>query len=113
MKAILCLVIILLSSWLALAEKPQLEHESLDSVLQWLHNNVESDTLYVHQIGLNGLNRAYADEDPMVIADYHDMLAYWHDYHQKFHSDSVVYHYEKAINFYQLTGDSKIGRAHV
>lgn len=108
MKSILSLFVVLLSSYVVVAEKPQIEHESLDSVLQWLDNNVETDTTYSHKIGLNGLKRAYADGDPKVIADYHEMLAYWHDYHQKFHSDSVVYHYEKALYFYQLTGDSII-----
>ena len=106
MKAFVVLLMLSISSVIGLGQKPNLEHETLDSILHWLQEHVETDTTYAHGIGLDAISKAYTSKDPEKIAQSHYELAYWHDYHQRYSSDSMVYHYEKSLYHRQLTQDT-------
>jgi two-component sensor histidine kinase len=59
-----------------------------------------------HSIGLQTLKRSLKTENDSLIGQIHEELANWHGYNGTFSPDSVVYHSEKALDYY-LKGDNQ------
>ena len=61
---------------------------------------------YFHAVGLQTLKHSLKFESSKTIAEVHGELANWHGYNGTFPPDSVVYHSEKALEYY-IKGDDK------
>ncbi|MGC1205665.1 MAG: histidine kinase dimerization/phosphoacceptor domain -containing protein, partial [Flavobacteriaceae bacterium] len=82
---------------------------SIDSSLSWMRENTYTGRNLdaFHTIGLQTLKRSLKNEPSKKIAEIHEELANWHGYNGIFSPDSVVYHSEKALKFYQKIDDKK------
>jgi two-component sensor histidine kinase len=82
---------------------------TIDSCLSWMRSNVYTgkDLDNFHTIGLQTLKRSLATENAITIAEIHEELANWHGYNGTFSPDSVVYHSENALKYYQEGNDKK------
>ncbi|MCF7561785.1 ATP-binding protein [Sabulilitoribacter multivorans] len=80
---------------------------SIDSSLSWMRKNAYTgkNLDLFHKIGLQTLKRSLHTSGSKTIAEIHEELANWHGYNGTFSPDSVVYHSEKALEFYQKTDD--------
>jgi len=84
----------------------------VDSTLVWLQKYETTDLENFQQIGLNTLQRAKTNADPLQIARAHQTLANWYGYHGLFAQDSTLYHSEQTLAYYEKTGDqSAIAKA--
>ena len=77
----------------------------IDSSLSWMKNNYTTNINNFLEIGLQTLKRAEESETPIKIAEIHEALSSWHAYNGHFSPDSVVYHSEKTLGYYQKAGD--------
>jgi len=77
----------------------------IDSVLSWMRANVYENTTTYPEIGLKALQLTNAKKTPLKSAGLHEEMANWYGYHGLFPQDSVVYHSEKTLEYYQKTGD--------
>jgi two-component sensor histidine kinase len=59
-----------------------------------------------HAVGLETLKRSLTTKPDSIIGQVHEALANWHGYNGLFSPDSVVYHSEKALEYY-LKGDNQ------
>lgn len=86
-----------------------LKKQSVDSCLSWMRNNVYTgaDLVDFHELALYTLKRSLPTENDTLIGYIHEELAKWHGYNGKFSPDSVVYHSEKALAYYQKGNDQK------
>lgn len=82
---------------------------SIDSSLSWMHENTYTgkNLDMFHAIGLQTLKRSLKSEPSKKIAEIHEELANWHGYNGIYSPDSVVYHSEQALKFYQKSDDKK------
>lgn len=82
---------------------------SIDSCLSWMRSNTYNgeDLDNFHAIGLQTLKRSLATKNARTIAEVHEELANWHGYNGTFPPDSIVYHSEKALEYYQKGEDKK------
>lgn len=78
----------------------------LDSVLSWMRTNVYENTTTYPEIGLKILQKIEKEEAPVKVAELHEEMANWYGYHGLFPQDSVVYHSEKTLEYYQKTGNN-------
>lgn len=80
---------------------------SIDSCLLWMKDNTANIDTY-HDVGLQTLDRAIKNKvSDRIIAEIHEELANWHSYNGVYPADSVVYHSEQALIYYQKTEDYK------
>ena len=75
---------------------------SVEASLAWMRANETSaeNVDSFHDIALKTLKRGLTKAPDSTIARIHESLARWHSYNGKFPSDSVVYHAEKALDYY-------------
>lgn len=80
-----------------------LKTASIDSCLSWMQTNTYTakDLDTYHTVALQTLKRSLKASDSKIIAQVHEELANWHGYNGKYASDSVVYHSEKALEYYK------------
>lgn len=84
----------------------------IDSTLSWMRKNQYDNIDTYLEIGFHTLKRAYTTKKPLRIAEAHEEMANWYGYHGLFPQDSVVYHSEKTLEYYQETGDkTKIAKS--
>lgn len=85
---------------------------SIDSTLSWMRKNQYENIDSYLEIGFHTLKRAHTKKEPLKIAQVHEEMANWYGYHGLFPQDSVVYHSEKTLEYYQETGDkTKIAKS--
>ncbi len=86
-----------------------LAEQSIDSSLAWMNVNITSEENLDNflPIALQTLKRAQNTKNDTLIAQIHEGLASWHAYNGLFPPDSVVYHAEKALSYYQKANDQK------
>ncbi|PIB39519.1 sensor histidine kinase [Maribacter sp. 4G9] len=77
----------------------------IDSALTWMRINQNENIDTYQEIGLNILKRALQSENPLKIAKAHEEMANWYGYHGIFPQDSTIYHGEKSLEYYKLTGN--------
>ncbi|MEH6536543.1 MAG: histidine kinase dimerization/phosphoacceptor domain -containing protein [Psychroserpens sp.] len=77
---------------------------SIDSSLSWMKSNTDNVDVF-HTIGLQTLKRALQNQDSNTLAEIHEELANWHGYNGLFSPDSVVYHSEKTLMYYQKSNN--------
>ncbi|OZV70020.1 tetratricopeptide repeat-containing sensor histidine kinase [Winogradskyella aurantia] len=113
-KTIFTLLMVCLSTYLGLSQSnilspKELQNVSIDSSLSWMRQNAYTGTDLdnFHAIGLQTLKRSLDSESPQTIAEVHEELANWHGYNGIFPSDSIVYHSEKALEYYEKSGNKK------
>ncbi len=83
--------------------------QTIDSCLSWLSSNAYTgkDFEAYHSMGLQTLKRSLETEPDSIIGQIHTELANWHGYNGVFSSDSVVYHSEKALDYFLQGTDQK------
>ena len=107
-----CITICFLSGSIASQSKilnsKDFKNVPIDSCLSWMRNNsyTGADLDLYHAVGLQTLKRSLTSEPSNTIAEVHTELANWHGYNGIFPPDSVVYHSEKALDYYKK-GDNK------
>ena len=113
-KAICSLLTLCLLTWNSdsqskILNPEELKGASIDSCLSWMQNNTYTgkDLDNFHAIGLHTLKRSLKSETAKTIAEVHEELANWHGYNGIFPPDSVVYHSEKALDYYKKGDDKK------
>ncbi|WP_207891742.1 sensor histidine kinase [Maribacter algicola] len=79
----------------------------IDSVLSWMRSEQNTNIDTYQKIGLTVLKRALKHEDVLKIAEVHEEMANWYGYHGIFPQDSTIYHGEKSLEYYKLTGNKK------
>lgn len=86
-----------------------LNKQPIDSCLSWLRSNAYTgkDFEDYHSVGLQTLKRSLEKEPDSIIGQIHTELANWHGYNGVFSPDSVVYHSEKALDYYLKGTDQK------
>jgi two-component sensor histidine kinase len=79
-----------------------LKRQPIDSCLSWMQANAFTGEYLddFHDVGLHTLKRSLITENDSLIAQIHEELANWHGYNGTFSPDSVVYHSEKALQYY-------------
>lgn len=82
---------------------------SVDATLVWMRANETSaeNVDHFHDIALRTLKRGNKTAPDSIVAQIHESLASWHSYNGKFPPDSVVYHAEKALDYYLKIDDKK------
>ena len=87
----------------------ELTSKPIDSSITWMQENVgNEDNLEIFQnIGLQTLVRSRSTKNDTLIAQVHEAMASWHAYNGLFPPDSVVYHAEKALEYYKRANDLK------
>lgn len=78
---------------------------SIDSTLSWMRQNQYDNIETYQKIGLHTLKRAYQTNNSSKIAEVHEEMANWYGYHGIFPQDSTLYHSEKTMQYYKLSGD--------
>jgi len=109
MKALTIAVFaILILSASVTAQIPKTSSLPIDSALSWMRENVTTgtDLDHFHAVGLQTLARSLNTEEYQTIGEIHEELANWHGYNGLYSPDSVVYHSEKALNYY-IKADNK------
>ncbi|MCP9199565.1 tetratricopeptide repeat protein [Gramella sp. GC03-9] len=83
--------------------------QSIDSSLTWMQANITSDANLDRflDFGLATLKRARSTQNDTLIAQVHEAMAGWHAYNGLFPPDSVVYHAELALSYYQKANNKK------
>ena len=94
------LLFLLIGPW-AFSQADSLKNEPIDSLLVWLDDNILPNPEYYHDIALHTLAKAHASKDDFLIGAAHARLATWHGYYIPFVEDSIVYHSEKTVQYYQ------------
>ncbi len=86
-----------------------LNSQSIDSCFTWMRENAFTGENLdeFHIVGLQTLQRSLETENDSLIAQIHEELANWHGYNGTFSPDSVVYHSEKALEYYLKGNDQK------
>jgi len=79
---------------------------SIDSSISWMHINFRNVDIY-HNVALQTLKRSEAQGIDSTTVKVHEEMANWHSYNGLFSPDSVVYHTEKALEFYKKGIDKK------
>ena len=112
-KTIKIFLILCLLTWNSDSQSQILNPEDfkvimIDSCLSWMRINTYTgqDLDNFHAIAIQTLKRSLKSETSQTIAEVHEELANWHGYNGTFSPDSVVYHSEKALNYYKK-GDNK------
>lgn len=83
------------------SQTDSLKNEPIDSLLVWLDENILPNPDYYHEIALHTLAKAHTSKDDFRIGAAHARLATWHGYYIPFVEDSIVYHSEKTVEYYQ------------
>ncbi len=86
---------------ISIANAKNFKAVSIDSCLSWMNLNYTTDIENFQAIGLQTLKRAETTETPTKLAEIHEAIASWHGYNGLFPPDSVVYHSEKALDYYK------------
>lgn len=94
------LLFLLIGPW-AFSQADSLKNEPIDSLLIWLDDNILPNPEYYHEIALHTLAKAHASKDDFRIGEAHARLATWHGYYIPFVEDSIVYHSEKTVAYYE------------
>lgn len=85
----------------------------IDSTLAWMRKVQYKNIDTYQQVGLKNLEKAYRSKDVLKIAESHEEMANWYGYHGVFPQDSTLYHCEKTLEYYILTGDkTKIAKTY-
>ncbi|MGB3607933.1 tetratricopeptide repeat-containing sensor histidine kinase, partial [Psychroserpens sp.] len=77
----------------------------IDSCLSWMEKNSSTNIDDFLDIALQTLKRAEKTETPSKLAEIHGALSSWHAYNGIFPPDSLVYHSEKTLGYYQKSGN--------
>ena len=78
----------------------------IDSVLSWMRANLYENTTTYPTIGLKAIQLIKDKKTPLKKAELHEEMANWYGYHGLFPQDSVVYHSEKTLAYYQKLGNN-------
>ncbi|WP_299124003.1 histidine kinase dimerization/phosphoacceptor domain -containing protein [uncultured Winogradskyella sp.] len=105
----LCLSVCTIFSQTKVPSPEDLKTVSIDSSLSWMRNNAYTgkDLDNFHAIGLQTLKRSQQESDIRTIAEVHEEIANWHSYNGTFPGDSIVYHANKALDYYIKLDDKK------
>lgn len=85
-----------------------LSSEPIDSVISWMGVNFRESVENFHPVAIQALSRSYAKGHAKTLADVHAKIASWHGWNGYFPNDSIVYHSEKAVFFYEKAGEQKL-----
>lgn len=77
----------------------------IDSTLSWMRKNRNTNIDEYQKIGFHTLQRGLDGQDPFKIAEIHEEMANWYGYHGLFPLDSTLYHSQKTLEYYRLSGD--------
>lgn len=81
------------------------ERLSLDSLINWLEENATESIEIFEPVLMVALEKAYQENDPAKLGDTHSRIADWHA-NGYYPSDSVLFHSQKALEFYRQDKDS-------
>ena len=106
---ITCLFSCISFSQSKISTSDDLKTVSIDSCLSWMLQNAYTgkDLDNFHAIGLQTLKRSQKESEINIIAEVHEALVNWHAYNGTFPGDSIIYHANKALNYYIQLDDKK------
>ena len=101
------ILFLLFIAQVSFAQHDEFNDLPIDSALVWLNENHVDNPENFHQRSLKTLERAYQLNDDQLKGEAHLLLMRWHAFHVLFTIDSIFYHGEKAIDYFELTNDQK------
>ncbi len=105
-KAICRLVFLLLFAiQISFAQESAFHQQTIDSALVWLNANIVENPEPFHDRALRTLERSYQTQDVQLMGEAHQLLFRWHNYQLLFTRDSILYHGEKTIHYYEKSGE--------
>lgn len=76
----------------------------LDSLIQWLENNITKDTSIFISVSKFAIPKS--GDDAKSLGEIYAHLASWYGYHGLFHPDSTVKYSEKSVEQFEIAGDT-------
>lgn len=101
------IILLLFFGQLSFAQENEFNELSPDSALVWLNANYVENPETFHDRALQTLAKAYELNDTPFKGKAHMVLMRWHAFHVLFTIDSIFYHGEKAIEYFNITNDQE------
>ncbi len=96
-----------------IAQIPDYQSQSIDSLIQWLSQEVYNNPEGFQQIAWYVVDKSETSGDLQNQALAHEQLGTWHYYHGIFGTDSSFFHDQKVVDLYLQIGDkAKLAKAY-
>lgn len=104
-------LLLLVGGHIGLSQNSLQQELPIDSALQWLETEYTNDPDNFREVALHTRSKALQAKDYASVAEIHSVISAWHNYHGKTPYDSVLFHSEQMLAYYELARDTS-GIAH-